>query len=75
MFALSLNRKIMFVLVRLRYNYFPISTSFNSDLRLRSPFVYRNIRMRKAVEACSGLKIRIGSVNFVDRLTPFLTTG
>jgi hypothetical protein len=42
---------------------------------LRSPLVYRNIRMRKAVKACSGIKIRIGSVNFVDRLTPFVIIG
>jgi hypothetical protein len=42
---------------------------------LRSPVVYRNIRVRKAVAACSGIKIRIGSVNFVDRLTPFVVSG
>jgi hypothetical protein len=42
---------------------------------LRSPPVYRNIRMRKAVKACSGIKIRIGSVNFMDRLTPFVVIG
>jgi hypothetical protein len=42
---------------------------------LRCPLVHRNIRMRKAVKACSGIKIRIGSVNFMDRLTPFVTAG
>jgi hypothetical protein len=42
---------------------------------LRSPLVHRNRRMRKAVKACSGIKIRMGSVNFVDRLTPFVLIG
>jgi hypothetical protein len=42
---------------------------------LRCPPVYRNIRMRKTVKACSGIKIRIGSVNFMDRLTPFVVIG
>jgi hypothetical protein len=42
---------------------------------LRCPLVHRNIRMRKTVKACSGIKIRIGSVNFMDRLTPFVTAG
>jgi hypothetical protein len=43
---------------------------------LRSCIVYRNVQLRKAVVACSGIKIRMGSsVNFVDRLTPFVVSG
>jgi hypothetical protein len=40
---------------------------------LRNPSVYGNLRLRKKLRSCSGIKIRIGSVNFVDRLTPFST--
>jgi hypothetical protein len=38
-----------------------------------NPSVYGNLRLRKKLRSCSGIKIRIGSVNFVDRLTPFST--
>jgi hypothetical protein len=40
---------------------------------MRNPSVYGNLRLRKKLRSCSGIKIRIGSVNFVDRLTPFST--
>jgi hypothetical protein len=40
---------------------------------MRNPSVYRNLRLRNKLRSCSGIKIRIGSVNFVDRLTPFST--
>jgi hypothetical protein len=40
---------------------------------MRNPSVYRNLRLRKKLRSCSGIKIRVGSVNFVDRLTPFST--
>jgi hypothetical protein len=31
--------------------------------------------IRKSIRSCAGIKIRIGSVNFLDRLTPFVTCG
>jgi hypothetical protein len=31
--------------------------------------------IRKKIRSCSGIKIRVGSVNFVDRLTPFVVCG
>jgi hypothetical protein len=40
---------------------------------MRNPSVYGNLRLRKKLRSCSGIKIRIGSVNFVDKSTPFST--
>jgi hypothetical protein len=34
--------------------------------------VSRNRWLKRKVKACSGMKIRVGSVNFIDRLTPFI---
>jgi hypothetical protein len=46
---------------------------------LRQPIfiasVARSRWLRRKVKACSGIKIRIGSVNFIDRLTPFVMIG
>jgi hypothetical protein len=41
----------------------------------RNEEVYRDKRMRRQLKSCLGIKIRIGSVNFVDRLTPFVVSG
>jgi hypothetical protein len=45
------------------------------DEWLRTDGVFRDRLMRKKFRACSGIKIRLGSVNYVDRLTPFITSG
>jgi hypothetical protein len=42
---------------------------------MRNPSVCGNLRLRKTLRSCSGIKIQIGSVNFVDRLTPFSTVA
>jgi hypothetical protein len=31
--------------------------------------------IRRKIRSCSGIKVRVGSVNFVDRLTPFVVCG
>jgi uncharacterized Tic20 family protein len=36
---------------------------------------YPNRWVKKSAVSCQGIKIRMGSVNFVDRLTPFVTCG
>jgi hypothetical protein len=41
----------------------------------RNEEVYRDKRMRRQLKSCLGIKIRVGSVNFVDRLTPFVVSG
>jgi hypothetical protein len=41
----------------------------------RKEEVYRDKRMRWQLKSCLGIKIRIGSVNSVDRLTPFVFSG
>jgi hypothetical protein len=41
----------------------------------RNDQVYMDKRMRRQLKSCLGIKIRIGSVNFVDRLTPFVVSG
>jgi hypothetical protein len=46
-----------------------------SDEWLRGEGVFRDKLMRKQLKSCLGIKIRVGSVNFVDRLTPFITAG
>jgi hypothetical protein len=33
------------------------------------------IWVKKSVRSCSGIKIKMGSVNFIDRLTPFVICG
>jgi hypothetical protein len=47
-----------------------ITVGWSSKISVR-----RNLQMRKTIRACSGLKIKMGSVNFVDRLTPFVVCG
>jgi hypothetical protein len=42
---------------------------------LSSPSVRGNALMRKKIQSCSGMKVRVGSVNFLDRLTPFVICG
>jgi hypothetical protein len=41
----------------------------------RNEEVYRDTRIRRQLKSCLGIKIRVGSVNFVDRLTPFVVSG
>jgi uncharacterized Tic20 family protein len=36
---------------------------------------FPNIWVKKTVRSCQGIKIRMGSVNFIDRLTPFVICG
>jgi hypothetical protein len=36
---------------------------------------FPKIWVKKSVRSCQGIKIRMGSVNFIDRLTPFVICG
>jgi hypothetical protein len=41
----------------------------------RHPDISRKVCLKRKIRSCSGIKIKVGSVNFVDRLTPFVICG
>jgi hypothetical protein len=52
-----------------------VSRKMPDEWLKRDEEVYRDKRMRRQLKSCLGIKIRVGSVNFVDRLTPFVVSG
>jgi hypothetical protein len=60
----SISGKVYHLSNKLPYKWLSITQSFKQTALIR-----------KKIRSCSGVKIRVGSVNFVDRLTPFVVCG